>query len=55
MQMIIFRRMEITHGIPIGIWASDGGKRGADDGKGASDGEEAAADDRVIVMRETGC
>ena len=46
--------MEITHGMPIGIWASDGVKRGADDGKGASDGEEAAADDGGIVMREMG-
>ena len=40
--------------MPIGNWASDGVKRGADEGKGASDGEEAAADDRVIVMREMG-
>ena len=38
----------------MGIWASDGGKRGADEGKGASDGEEAAADNRVIVMRKMG-
>ena len=46
--------MEITHGMPIGIWASDGGKRGADEGKGVSDGVKAAADDGVIVMREIG-
>jgi len=39
--------MEITHGIPIGNWASDDWKR-------ASDGEEAAADDGGIVMREMG-
>ena len=46
--------MEITHGMPIGIWASDGGKGGADDGKGASDGEEAAGDDWVNVKKEKG-
>ena len=46
--------MEIRLWSPIEIWASDGGKRGADDGKGASDGEEAAADDGGIVMREMG-
>ena len=46
--------MEITHGMPIGIWRADGGKQGADEGKGASDGEEAAADDGVIVMQEIG-
>ena len=46
--------MEITHGMPIGIWASDKWKRGADDGKVASDGVEAAADDGGIVMREMG-
>jgi hypothetical protein len=40
--------------IPIGIWASDDGKRGVDEGMGASDGEEAAADDGGIVMREMG-
>ena len=40
--------------MPIGNWASDGGKRGTDEGKGASDGEEAAADDGGIVMREMG-
>ena len=39
---------------PIGILVSDGGKRGADEGKGASDGEEAGADDGVIVMWERG-
>ena len=43
-----------VHESPIGIWASDGGKRGADDGKVASDGVEAAADDGVTVMLETG-
>ena len=46
--------MEIRLRSPIGIWASDGGKRGADEGKGASDGEEAAADDEGIVMLERG-
>ena len=46
--------MEITHGMPIGIWASDKWKRGADEGNGPSDGEEAAADDGGIVMREMG-
>ena len=46
--------MEIRLRSPIGIWASDGGKRGADEEKGASDGEEAAADNRVIVMRKMG-
>ena len=40
--------------MPIGIWASDGGKRGADEGKRASDGEEAGADEGVIVMLEMG-
>ena len=38
------------HGIPIGIWASNGGKRGTDEGNGASDGVEAGADDGVTVM-----
>ena len=33
---------------------ADGVKQGADEGKGASDGEEAAADDGGIVMREMG-
>ena len=37
---------------PIGIWASDEGKRGADEGNRASDGEETAADDEGIVMLE---
>ena len=46
--------MEIRLWSPIGIWASDGGKRGADEGMGASDGEKAAADDGGIVMREIG-
>ena len=36
--------------MPIGNWASDGGERGADEGKGASDGVEAGADDGVTVM-----
>ena len=39
--------MEIRLRSPIDIWASD-------EEKGASDGVEAAADDRVIVMREMG-
>ena len=43
-----------VHESPIGNWASDGGKQGTDEGKGASDGEEAAADNRVIVMRKMG-
>ena len=40
--------------MPIGNWASDGGKRGTDDGKVASDGVEAGADDGVTVMLEMG-
>jgi len=32
----------------------DDGKWGADEGKGASDGVEAGADDGVTVMLETG-
>ena len=46
--------MEITHGMPIEIWALDGVKRGADEGNGVSDGVKAAADDGGIVMREIG-
>lgn len=46
--------MEIRLRNPIGIWRADGGKQGTDVWKVASDGEEAAADDGGIVMREMG-
>jgi len=39
---------------PIGIWASDEGKRAANEGNRASDGEETAADDEGIVMLKRG-
>ena len=53
--MFVMRSTELENiGMPIGNWASDGGKRGTDDGKVASDGVEAGLDDGVTVMLEMG-